>query len=74
MTVALLQFELSSFFYFSHLMAAILSGQSEKADDGAMRSCPFCGKSGYKRLGNHLPRCPERNGCDYTFMLSEKTE
>ena len=54
-------------------MAAILSGQSEKADDGAVCSCPFCGKSGYKRLGNHLPHCPERNGCDYIFMLSEKT-
>ena len=37
-------------FYFSHLMAAILSGQSEKADDGAVCSCPFCGKSGYKGL------------------------
>ena len=54
-------------------MAAILSGQSEKPNDGAVRSCPFCGKSGYKRHGNHLPRCPERNGHDYTFMLSEKT-
>ena len=54
-------------------MAAILSGQSEKPNDGAVRSCPFCGKSGYKRHGNHLPRCPERNGNDYTFMLSQKT-
>ena len=57
---------------FTH-MTAILSGQSEKADDGAVRSCPFCGKSGYKRLGNHLLHCPERNGRDYTFMLSAKT-
>ena len=54
-------------------MAAILSVHSEKADDGAVCSCPFCDKSGYKRLGNHLPRCPERNGRDYTFMLSVKT-
>ena len=54
-------------------MAAILSGQSGKDDGGAVCSCPFCGKSGYRRLGNYLPRCPVRIGCDYTFILSEKT-
>ena len=67
------KFQNFQFFNSSHLMAAILSGQSEKGEDGAMCSCPFCGKAGYKRLSSHLPHCPERNGCDYTSMLSENT-
>ena len=36
-------------------------------------SCPFCAQSGFKRLGNHPPRCKERNGRDYSMYLSRKT-
>ena len=40
----------------------------------ARDQCPFCAQSGFKRLGNHLPRCKERNGRDYSIYLSEKTK
>lgn len=36
-------------------------------------TCPFCCKGDFKRLGNHLPKCPERNGRDYSHLLSKKT-
>ena len=35
--------------------------------------CPFCRKSGFKKLGNHLPYCKDRNGRDYSKYLSNKT-
>ena len=41
--------------------------------DGSMSTCPFCNKSGFKKLGNHLPRCKERNGQDYSSFLAKKT-
>ena len=34
--------------------------------------CPFCAKA-YKGLGNHLSKCKERNGRDYSAYLSRKT-
>ena len=36
------------------------------------RSCPFC-KGVFRGLGNHLPRCKERKGQDYSAYLSLKT-
>ena len=36
------------------------------------KSCPFCQKD-FKKLGNHLKYCKERNGRDYEHLLSEKT-
>ena len=35
-------------------------------------SCPFCNCS-YLQLGKHLPHCKERNGRDYSHLLSAKT-
>ena len=34
--------------------------------------CPFCNKA-FKKLGNHLAHCPDRNGRDYNHLLSQKT-
>ena len=36
------------------------------------RPCPFCGLL-FKRLGNHLQYCKQREGRDYTHLLSTKT-
>ena len=36
------------------------------------RPCPFCSRH-FKRLGNHLPSCHERDGRDYSSYLSHKT-
>ena len=35
-------------------------------------SCPFCTKV-FKRVGNHLPHCKQRNGRDYSQFLTQKT-
>ena len=35
-------------------------------------TCPFCNGS-YLKLGTHLPHCRERDGRDYTHLLSAKT-
>ena len=36
------------------------------------RACPFCLQV-FARLGNHLKGCPQRQGRDYTHLLSQKT-
>ena len=36
------------------------------------KSCPFCNNA-FKKLGNHLAHCPDRNGRDYNHLLSQKT-
>ena len=38
----------------------------------ARKPCPFCQKE-FIGLGNHLPRCKERQGRDYSIYLSQKT-
>lgn len=38
----------------------------------SVQPCPFCSIP-FKRLGNHLRHCPERNGQDYTSYLAQKT-
>ena len=53
--------------------AAMSSKQEDGASDGSLSTCPFCNRADFKRLGNHLPHCKERNGRDYTPFLSEKT-
>ena len=45
----------------------------DRASDVSLSTCPFCNKADFKRLGNHLPHCKERNGRDYTPFLSQKT-
>lgn len=37
-----------------------------------LRSSPFCGLS-FKKLGNHLAHCKQRDGRDYQHLLSHKT-
>ena len=37
-----------------------------------LSTCPFCNGS-YSQLGKHLPHCKERDGRDYTHLLSAKT-
>ena len=56
-------------------MAAILltPGTSKTENSLSTCTCLFCHKSSFKRLGNHLPHCPERNGRDYAPFLSKKT-
>ena len=54
-------------------MATILLTAGSSVEDDSIPTCPFCSKSGFKRLGHHLPHCPERNGRDYTEFLSKKT-
>ena len=44
----------------------------EEPQSGTERSCPFC-NSLFKRLGNHLQHCPQRNGRDYSCYLSQTT-
>ena len=73
MTVALLSFELSCCLYFHTFMVAILSDPGTSLPPVILPACPFCHKSAFKRLGSHLPHCPERNGRDYSSFLSEKT-
>ena len=47
--------------------------QASSADTAVISKCPFCGKGGFKKLGNHLPNCKERNGRDYSMYLSIKS-
>ena len=44
----------------------------ESAFSHLRNPCPFCSVE-FKRLGNHLPFCSQRNGRDYTSYLSLKT-
>ena len=44
----------------------------KSASSQPTRPCPFCNHE-YKKLGNHLPYCPERKGADYSCFLAEKT-
>ena len=37
-----------------------------------LSTCPFCNGS-YLQLGKHLPHCKQRDGRDYTHLLSAKT-
>ena len=39
----------------------------------AAATCPFCGRAGLKSLGRHLPRCPVRDGRDYSIYLAANT-
>ena len=50
-------------------MAAILSSNAVEA--ASLSACPFCSKL-FRGVGNHLPRCKERNGADYSCYLSQK--
>ena len=59
---------------FHTFMAAILNTPGTVVAADSHNSCPFCYKSGFKRLGSHLPRCPERNGRNYIQYLSKKTQ
>lgn len=36
-----------------------------------LKPCPFCDNQ-YKRLGNHLPHCPNRQNQSYTDYLAKK--
>ena len=54
-------------------MTAILSTPETSIGEDSLPACPFCNKHGFKRLGNHLPHCCERNGRDYGPFLSKKT-
>ena len=52
-------------------------GSSEKiklvdSHKGDYLICPFCEKQ-FVGLGNHLPRCKERQGRDYSIYLSDRT-
>ena len=38
----------------------------------ALPACPFCCRQ-FKSLGNHISKCKERNGRDYSSYLSQKT-
>ena len=67
-------FELQLLSNFHTYMAAILSTPGSFVAADSLNSCPFCHKACFKRLGNHLPRCPERNGQSYTQYLSKKTQ
>ena len=58
---------------FTPLSAMFSPHQAISADTAATFKCPFCGKGGYKKLGNHLPSCKERNGRDYSIYLSSKS-
>ena len=50
------------------------SPQQPLSDQAAAAAkCPFCGRAGLKSLGRHLPRCPERDGRDYSIYLAAKT-
>ena len=59
MTDVLLNCKIIYFFNSSHLIAAMLSCQAEKGEDGAMCSFPFRGKCGYKTeiAETSLPFC-----------------
>ena len=74
MTVALLPFEFLPCFISHTSMAAILSTPGSAGSTVSHSTCPFCHRSGVRRLGNHLPCCPERNGRDYFDFLSDKTK
>ena len=42
-------------------------------NEGSPPDCPFC-MNHFKRLGNHLPYCKDRQGRDYSMYLSKKTQ
>ena len=50
----------------------MMATPAEQRPNTACPTCPFCEK-GFKRLGNHLPHCKERQGRDYSAYLSQKT-
>ena len=54
-------------------MAAILFTPGTSVLEKPNSTCPFCCKGDFQRLGNHLPQCSERNGRDYSHLLSKKT-
>lgn len=47
-------------------------GRISKEAEKVQKSCPFCQKQ-FMGLGNHLYRCKERQGIDYSIYLSQKT-
>ena len=49
------------------MSASLDDSQSSSQNCYPFRQCSF------KRVGNHLPRCPQRDGRDYTIYLSQKT-
>ena len=51
----------------------MFSEQEVSTSHESASTCPFCAKTGFKRLGNHLPHCHQRNGRDYSSYLSDKT-
>ena len=51
---------------------ADMSARDNQPPAPALSDCPFCGKQ-FKAVGNHLPRCKERDGRDYSSYLSKKT-
>ena len=51
-------------------MVAILSDSGTSLPPVILPACPFSHKSSFKRLGSHLPHCPERNGRDYSSFVS----
>ena len=51
-------------------LAAMLSPTQDNSTRAAS-TCPFCGKTGFRRVGNHLPQC--REGRDNSMFLSNKT-
>ena len=59
----------TSWTFFHTWMMATLPAQKPTE---LMTACPFCEKS-FKRLGNHLAHCKERQGRDYSAYLSKKT-
>ena len=70
MSTALLVCYLTLQLIFLTSMAAILL---PPATPDSYSTCPFCQKTGFKRLGNHLPHCQSRNGRSYKPFLSKKT-
>ena len=55
---------------FNTSMAAIFSASQRSLCAVLASTCTFCHKGGFKRLGNHLPRCPERKGRDCILTVS----
>ena len=49
-----------------------MAAMMKKANFQTSIPCPFC-NSTFKKLGNHLSHCSERNGRDYLPYLSQKT-
>lgn len=51
---------------------ATMANQQPDETPLPLTPCPFC-TVGFKRLGNHLPKCKDREGGDYSCYLSDKT-